>query len=59
MLSPTALKKRHYLKSIRPWGLTQIKPVWVGDLGTRLKNPKFLWFRLENRHFVFFSAKKF
>ncbi len=29
-----------------------IRPVWVDDLGTRPKNPKFWWFRLENRHFV-------
>ncbi len=31
-------------------------PVWVGDLGTRQKNSKFLWLRLENRWFVRFSA---
>jgi hypothetical protein len=26
---------------------TQIRSVWVGDLGTRQKNSKILWFRLE------------
>jgi hypothetical protein len=36
--------------------LTQIRPVWVGDLGTRPKNPKLGWFRPENRQFVLFSA---
>ncbi len=36
--------------------LTQIRPVWVGDLGTRPKNPKLGWFRRENRQFVLFSA---
>jgi hypothetical protein len=35
---------------------TQIRPVWVGDLGTRPKNPKLGWFRPENRQFVLFSA---
>jgi hypothetical protein len=35
---------------------TQIKPVWIGDLGTGTKNPKLGWFRPENRHFVLFSA---
>jgi hypothetical protein len=34
----------------------QIRPVCVGDLGTRRKNSKFCWFRLENRRFVLFSA---
>jgi hypothetical protein len=47
------------LEIFGPGVFTQIKPVWVDDLGTRLKNPKFLWFRLENRHFVLFSAKNF
>jgi hypothetical protein len=31
---------------------TQIRPVWVGDLGTRPKNPKLGWLRPENRQFV-------
>ena len=35
---------------------TQIKPVWVGDLGTRSKISKFLWFRPENRQFVLFCS---
>jgi hypothetical protein len=35
---------------------TKIKPVWVFDLGTWPKNPKFRWLRLENRHFVLFNA---
>jgi hypothetical protein len=35
---------------------TQIIPVWVGDLGTRPKNPKFVWFRLKNRQFILVSA---
>ncbi len=40
---------------------TQIRPVWVGDLGARPENPKLGWFRSENRQFVlnakdFFSA---
>jgi hypothetical protein len=35
---------------------TQIRPVWVGDLGARPKNSKFLKLRLENRWFVLFSA---
>ncbi len=34
----------------------QIRPVWVGNLGTRRKNSKFLWFMLENRRFVLFSV---
>jgi hypothetical protein len=28
-------------------------PVWIGDLGTRTKNPKWEWFRPKNRHFDF------
>ncbi len=28
---------------------TQIRPLRVGDLGTRPKNPKLGWFRPENR----------
>jgi hypothetical protein len=35
---------------------TSINPVWIGDLGTRTKNPKLGWFIPENRHFVLFSA---
>jgi hypothetical protein len=35
---------------------TQIRPVWVGDLGTRPKTMKSVWFWLENRCFVFLSA---
>jgi hypothetical protein len=35
---------------------TQIKLVWLGDLGTRTKNSKLGWFGAENRHFVLFSA---
>ena len=35
---------------------TQIRPVWVGDLGTRPKTFKSVWFGLENRRFVFLSA---
>jgi hypothetical protein len=31
---------------------TQIRPVWVGDVGTRPKNLKLGWFRLENRQFI-------
>jgi hypothetical protein len=34
----------------------QIRPIWIGDLGTRPKNFKFLWFRHENRHFILISA---
>jgi hypothetical protein len=34
----------------------QIRPVWVGDLGTRPKNPRLGWFRHENRHFILLSA---
>ncbi len=30
--------------------------VWIGDLGTRTKNPRRGWFRPENRNFVLFSA---
>ncbi len=41
---------------VRRQGYTQIRPVLVGDLGTRLKNSKFWWFRLENRHFVLLST---
>jgi hypothetical protein len=29
--------------------LTQIRPLWAGDLGTRPKNAKLGWFRPENR----------
>ncbi len=35
---------------------TQIRPVWVGDLGTRPKYSKFWLFRLENCHFVLSHA---
>ncbi len=35
---------------------TQMRPLWVGDLGTRSNNPKLVWFRPENRQFLFFSA---
>ncbi len=38
------------------FGFTQIRPVWVDDLGTRPKNSKFCWFRLENRQFVLFRT---
>ncbi len=40
---------------IRHQVFTQNRLVWVGDLGTRPKNSKFLWFRLENRRFELFS----
>jgi hypothetical protein len=36
--------------------VNQIRPVWVGDLGTRPRNPTMGWFRPENRQFVLFSA---
>jgi hypothetical protein len=35
---------------------TQIRPVWVGDLGTTLKTLKSERFWLKNRRFVFLSA---
>ena len=35
---------------------TQIRPVWVGDLGARPKSPTMGWFMPENRQFVLFSA---
>jgi hypothetical protein len=35
---------------------TQIRPEWVGDLGTRPKNPKLGWFRPVNCQFVLLSA---
>ena len=35
---------------------TQIRPVLVGDLGTRSTNPTMGWFMPENRQFVLFSA---
>ncbi len=35
---------------------TQIRPVRVGDFGSRLKNPKLGWFRPENRQIILFSA---
>jgi hypothetical protein len=35
---------------------TQIRPVWIGDLGTNPKNSKSLLYWLENRHFVCFST---
>jgi hypothetical protein len=38
---------------------TQIRTVWVGDLGTRPKNPKMGWFMPENCQFVLFSAVGF
>jgi hypothetical protein len=31
---------------------TQIRPVCVGDIGTRPKNPKKFWFRLDTRDFA-------
>ena len=34
----------------------QTRPVWVGDLGTRPKNPKLGWFRPKNRQFILFNA---
>jgi hypothetical protein len=39
--------------------LTQIRPVWVGDLGTGPKNPKLGWFRPKNRQFILFSAVRY
>jgi|LakMenE01Jun11ns_1017448.scaffolds.fasta_scaffold9813272_1 hypothetical protein len=36
--------------------VTQIRPVWVGDLGTMPKNPTMGWFMPENRQFVLFST---
>ncbi len=36
---------------------TQIRPVWVGDLGTRPKNSKFWLFKLENRRCVLSHAE--
>jgi hypothetical protein len=35
---------------------TQIRPVWVGDLGTRPKNPTMGWFMPENRQFFYFFS---
>jgi hypothetical protein len=35
---------------------TLIKPVWIGDVGSRPKNPKLGCFRPENCHFVLFRA---
>jgi hypothetical protein len=40
-----------------PRVFTQIRAVWLGDLGTWPKNPKLGWFRPENRQFVLFSAE--
>jgi hypothetical protein len=33
-----------------------IKPVWVGDLGTRPKNAQLGWFYLKNCQFILYSA---
>ncbi len=41
---------------IRLRGFYTDQPVWVGDLGTRSKNPKLGWFRPENRQLVLYSA---
>jgi hypothetical protein len=35
--------------------IIEIRPVWVGDLGTRPKNPTMGWFMPENRQFVLLS----
>ncbi len=35
---------------------TQMRPLWVGGLGTRPKNPELGWFRTEKRQYVHFSA---
>ncbi len=34
----------------------QIRPIWIGDLGIRPKNYKFLWFKPENRLILLISA---
>jgi hypothetical protein len=34
---------------------TQIRPVWVGDLGTRQKNPTMGWFMLEIANLYFLA----
>jgi hypothetical protein len=38
---------------------TEIRLVWVGDLGTRPKNQKLGWFRPENRQFVLSSTVEY
>ncbi len=50
-----------FLKGAQAWDIwlqvfAQIRPVWVGDLITAPKYSKFWCFRLENRHFVIWSA---
>ncbi len=45
-----------YLFLKGPQVFTQIRSVWVGNLETRPKNSKFWCHRLENHHFVIFSA---
>jgi hypothetical protein len=45
------------MRYLAPVFLGKIRPVWIGDLGTRTKNPKLGCFRPENRHFVLFSAE--
>jgi hypothetical protein len=44
--------KGHKLEKFGSGVFTQIRPVWVVDLGTRPKNPKLGWFGPENRQFV-------
>ncbi len=51
--------KRTQLEIFCSGVFTHIKPVWVGDLGTRSKSPKFWRFRLENCHFVIFLKQLF
>jgi hypothetical protein len=43
--------KRPKLEIFGSGAFTQIRPVWVGELGTRPKNSTFWWNMLENRHF--------
>jgi hypothetical protein len=55
-MSPAKLQKRSKLEIFGFGVFTKIRPVWVGDFGTRPKNPKLGWFRPENGQFVLFSA---
>jgi hypothetical protein len=60
-MSKRTLKRNRNLKGPKleifgSWVFTQIRPVWVGDLGVSPNNPTMGWFRPENRQFVLFSA---
>jgi hypothetical protein len=55
-MSPAKLQLKGVQAIFASGVFKNIRPVWVGDFGTRPKNPKLGWFRPENCQFVLFRA---